>query len=112
MNIDPRKFHKPQEPLVKIATIFRMFSRQAHPQGPEANLVVGVICQAIYDCLYASLVEKSRAWNFLQDERLHVWASTVSLDADFIRDVASKTGYMSKEPPHKVIKKKKEAQLA
>ena len=56
MNIDPRKFHKPEEPLVKIATIFRMFSRQAHPQGPEANLVVGVICQAIYDCLYASLV--------------------------------------------------------
>lgn len=112
MNIDPRKMHKPAEPLVKISTIFRMFSRQAQPQCSESNLVVGVICQAIYDCLYATHVEKSRAWNFLQDERLHVWASTVSLDADFIRDVALKTGYMGKEPPHKVVKKKKEAQLA
>lgn len=107
MNIDPRKMHKPAEPLVKISTIFRMFSRQAQPQCPESNLVVGVICQAIYDCLHATHVEKCRAWNFLQDQRLEIWASTISLDTNFIREVALKTGYMSQAAPAQAIKKYK-----
>jgi hypothetical protein len=99
MVIEPRKLNQPAKPLVKISTIFRMFSRQAQPQCPESNLVVGVICQAIYDCLHGTHVEKCRAWNFMHDERLDIWAGTVSLDANFIREVALKTHYMSPAAP-------------
>ena len=107
MVIEPRKLNKPAKALVKISTIFRMLSRQAQPECPEANLVVGVICQAIYDCLHGTHVEKSRAWNFMHDERLDIWAGTVSLDANFIREVALKTGYMSLAAPAQSIKKNK-----
>lgn len=105
MVIDPRKLHKPAQPLVRISAIFQMLSRQAQPQCPESNLVVGVICQAIYDCLHANHVEKCRAWNFMHDQRLDIWAGTVSLDANFIREVALKTGYMSPAAPKQAIKK-------
>ena len=107
MVIDPRKLHKPAQPLVRISAIFQMLSRQAQPQCPEANLVVGMICQAIHDCLYATPVEQSRAWNFMHDERLDIWAGTVSLDANFIRGVALKTGFMSPQAPTRAIKKNK-----
>ncbi len=107
MVIDPRKLNRPDKPLVKISTIFRMLSRQAQPECPESKLVVGVICQAIADCLYGTHVEKCRAWNFMQDERLDIWAGTVSLDASFIREVALKTGYMTQAAPTQAIRKNK-----
>ena len=110
MVIEPRKLNKPAKALVKISTIFRMLSRQAQPECPESNLVVGVICQAIYDCLHGTHVEKSRAWNFMHDERLDIWAGTVSLDANFIREVALKTGFMSPEAPTRAIKKNKKGE--
>lgn len=108
MNIDPRSLHKKDQPLVKVPVIFTMLSRQADPQSPEAKLIVAVICQAISDCLRAGHVHRCRAWNFMNDERLELWAGTVGLDAAFIREVAIKTGYMTShqpDPPPKKIKK-------
>ncbi len=107
MNIAPRTLHPKVKQLVRVHSIYAMLSKQADPQIPEAKLVVAVICQAIDDCYRAGHVFKCRAWNFMNDERLELWAGAVGLDAGFIRHVAIKTGYMTPERPNRPPAKSK-----
>jgi hypothetical protein len=48
----------------------------------------------------------------MHDERLDIWAGTVSLDANFIREVALKTGFMSAQAPTRAIKKNKKGEMS
>ena len=96
-SIHPRNHARRAKPLVGIRAVARMLLRSVDATLPEAQLVVAVIAQAIYDCALAEPSERSSAQRFMRSWRLDVWAEAVGLNPEFVREVAIKTLYLS--PP-------------
>ncbi|MEW5890381.1 MAG: hypothetical protein AB1768_15370 [Pseudomonadota bacterium] len=94
---------RPPRPLVGLALIERVLDRHTAVDCGEARLVVAVITRAIGDCLDAGNARLRRqARRFLLGRELEAWCDLVGLEADFVRLIARKAGYLVEEAPYLV----------
>lgn len=87
-------------PLVRITAIQRLLLRHADVVQPETRLAVAAICQAIADSCIGSPSRRTDARDFMYGRRLDAWASLAGLNPVFVRDVATKTGYLPAQSAH------------
>lgn len=93
----------PPRPLVGLVPIERLLNRHTVMDCGEARLVVAVIVRAIGDCLDAhNASQRRQARRFLLGPALEAWCDLVGLEADFVRFVARKAGYLVAETPYLV----------
>lgn len=85
---------KPMKPLVGMRVIERLLLRHVFAPVPEAKLIVAVICQAIADVVSTHEYTRRRAHRFLLGDRLDHLAELVSLNPEFVREVAIKSRYL------------------
>lgn len=94
---------RPPKPLVGITAIERVLNRHTALDCGEARLVVAVIAHAIGDCLDpANALLRRQARRFVLGPDLAVWCDLVGLEADFVRFLARKAGYLVEEAPYLV----------
>lgn len=89
------------KPLVGMRTIEKLLNRHTAVSCPESRLVVAVIGQAIVDCLTPCSRPRRAARRFVLGDELGLWCDLVGLNADFVRFVARKAGYLADAPPPK-----------
>ena len=90
----------PPRPLVGLRVIEKVLRRHSSVQGPEANVVVGVIGRAIVDCLDREHYLRASARRFVTGRLLDGWTDLVGLHPDFVREIARKGGYLASEEAH------------
>ena len=90
-------------PLVSPPTIDRVLMRlipsvsAAREATGEHLLVVAVIRQAFSDCCLADKHIRREAADFLRGHGggvLNFWCSTIGINAEFVREMAEKAGYL------------------
>jgi hypothetical protein len=86
-----------QKPLIGASLLERLLLRHVSTVCPESRLVVAVIKQAFIDLCSPSKHLRSEARRFFQDGRLELWSDQVGLSSDFMREIATKAGYLSQE---------------
>ena len=84
-----------QKPLIGASLLERLLLRHVAVVCPESRLVVAVIKQAFIDLCSPSKHLRAEARRFFLDGRLELWCDQVSLSADFMREIASKAGYLN-----------------
>lgn len=92
---------RPPKPLVGLSPIERMLNRHTAVVCPESRLVVAVLVRAIGDCLcLTNRRERRKARQFIFGADLQRWCDLVGLEANFVRHVARKAGYVADEKQH------------
>ncbi len=91
---------RPPKPLVGIRAIEKMLNRHTAVSCPESRLVVALIGLAIFDCLTPCAKPRSDARRFVLGDELDFWCDLVGLNADFVRFVARRAGYLADENQH------------
>lgn len=94
------KRRRPPKPLVGIRAIEKVLNRHTAVSCPESRLVVALIGQAIFDCLTPCSRPRREARRFVLGDELGFWCDLVGLNADFVRFVAKKAGYLADEASH------------
>ena len=84
-----------QKPLIGASLLERLLLRHVAVVCPESRLVVAVIKQAFIDLCSPSKHLRTEARRFFRDGRLELWCDQVGLSADFMREIATKAGYLN-----------------
>ena len=90
----------PPAPKVHIGMITRVLTRklmEGMEDMPEARMVIAVIVQAIADCHERDDRDRHDARRFLASRRLDFWCELLGIEADFVRMVAVRSGYLVDE---------------
>ena len=85
------------KPICNVAIVSKVLSRAANAILPEGRLVLALICQAIADAAGTEADGCDDAIRFLRGKRLDNFAGLISLDSDWVREVASKSGHLVTE---------------
>jgi hypothetical protein len=88
----------PPKPLVGLATVEKILSRQSVIHCAESRLVIAVIGRGVVDCLCTDdeFVRRD-ARRFILGRNLARWTSLVGLNSEFVRMIALKSGYLADE---------------
>jgi hypothetical protein len=88
----------PPKPLVGLATVEKILSRQSVIHCAESRLVIAVIGRGVVDCLCTDdeFVRRD-ARRFILGSNLARWTSLVGLNPEFVRMIALKSGYLADE---------------
>lgn len=84
-----------QKPLIGASLLERLLLRHVAVVCPESRLVVTVIKQAFIDLCLPSKHLRSEARRFFRDGHLDLWCDLVGLSPDFMREIATKAGYLN-----------------
>ena len=84
-----------QKPLIGASLLERLLLRHVAVVCPESRLVVAVIKQAFIDLCSPSKPLRTEARRFLRDGRLELWCDQVGLSPNFMREIATKAGYLN-----------------
>ena len=84
-----------QKPLIGASLLERLLLRHVAVVCPESRLVVAVIKQAFVDLCSPSKHQRAEARRFFRDGRLELWCDQVGLSPDFMREIATKAGYLN-----------------
>ena len=84
-----------QKPLIGASLLERLLLRHVAVVCPESRLVVAVIKQAFVDLCSPSKHQRAEARRFFQDGRLELWCDLVDLSPEFMREIATKAGYLN-----------------
>lgn len=90
----------PPAPKVHIGMVSRVLTRklmEGMEDLPEARLVIALIVQAIADCHERDDRDRHDARRFLASRRLDFWCELLGIEADFVRMVAVRSGYLVDE---------------
>lgn len=88
----------PPRPSVGGQALQRLLMRHVAVVCPESQLWTTVIAQAITDTLNANELRRRHARYFLTRSRdLEFWCDLIGLEVDFVREVATKAGYLVDE---------------
>lgn len=93
----------PQKPELSPATLERLMRRHLEVISPDARLFLAVIVQALRDCRAHSRDVRRDARRFFSDGRMHGFADYIGINPDFVREVASKAGYLSAGMPERGV---------
>ena len=84
-----------QKPLIGASLLDRLLLRHVAVVCPESRLVVAVIKQAFIDLCSPSKHLRAEARRFFRDGCLELWCDQVGLSPDFMREIATKAGYLN-----------------
>lgn len=97
--IRTERWHPPK-PLVGQRVLEKVLNRHTAVSCPESRLFVAVISAAIVDCLSSGKGVRRKARRFVLGDELDFWCDLVGLNADFVRFVARRAGYLADEQQH------------
>jgi hypothetical protein len=83
------------KPLIGASLLERLLLRHVAAVCPESRLIVAVIKQAFVDLCSPSKHQRAEARRFFQDGRLELWCDQVGLSPEFMREIATKAGYLN-----------------
>ena len=84
-----------QKPLIGASLLERLLLRNVTVVCPESRLVVAVIKQSFIDLCSPSKHLRTEAKRFFRDGRLELLCDQVGLSPDFMREIATKAGYLN-----------------
>ncbi len=88
----------PMPPRISLLAVQRLLLRHVAKVSPETKLWVAMIAQAMSDALSQDDNHRHRARQFLiYGTRLAFWCELIGLDLGFVREVATKAGYLVNE---------------
>ncbi len=88
----------PVRPHIGVQAVQRILMRHVSIICPESELWTAVIAQAINDTLNANDLQRQRARRFLtRSQYLDFWCHLIGIEIDFVREVATKAGYLVDE---------------
>ncbi len=83
------------KPLIGASMLERLLLRHVTVVCPESRLIVAVIKQAFVDLCSPSKHQRAEARRFFKDGRLELWCDQVGLSPEFMREIATKAGYLN-----------------
>jgi hypothetical protein len=87
----------PPATKVQIGMVNRVLSRKLAAITPESKLVLAMITQAIADCHERDDRDRHDARRFLTSRRLDFWCDLLDIEAEFVRMVAVRSGFLVDE---------------
>ena len=87
----------PPATKVQIGMVNRVLSRKLAAITPESRLVLAMITQAIADCHERDDRDRHDARRFLTSRRLDFWCDLLDIEAEFVRMIAVRSGFLVDE---------------